>query len=147
MEILLPLSTGWMALGFSSPGATASTLANTVGAFQLHDDGFARSHGNDLTVPLNYSPTGLTHNLEIILTTGATLDSSSLEFFVDGTSVRSGVAVDATSIDGIFLAHESPTGQFRGEFDRLLLQGPIPEPSAVMMFVLGGLGAVMRRKR
>jgi hypothetical protein len=150
MTIFLPISDGELGLGFFETGAT-SVSAGTVGTFQLTQVADVRSHPTNLTLPqidpVSSTAFSTSHNLEIRLNTGATLASSTLEWWVDGSVVRSGVAVDASAIDGIFLAHDSTDGNFRGQFDRLRLEGPIPEPSAVMMLVLGGLGAAMRRRR
>lgn len=146
MTIFLPISNGYLGLGFKESTSTG-IFADTVGAFQLTESAIVRSHPVDNTLPQVDTVTGTSHNLQIILTTGTTLANSSLEWIWDTTSVRSGVAVDASDIDGIFLAHESTDNLFRAQFQRLLLEGPIPEPSAAMLLALGGVGALVRRKR
>ena len=150
MTIFLPISDGWVGLGFKSTGAT-SVSTGTVGTFQMEQTPEVRSHPLNLTLPqidpVSAGATSVSHNLEIILQTGATLASSTLTWEVDNVPVRSSVPVDATGIDGIFLAHESSASLFRGQFDRLRLLGPIPEPSSALLLSLAGVGAIVRRRR
>ena len=146
MQIFLPISNGYTAVGFKETGAT-SYASGTVGTFQLEESAQVVSHPANLTLPQIDLVSGTDHRLEVRLTTGATLASSSLEWRVDGTVERTGVAIDASSVDGIYLAHGSTDNQFRARFERLELLGPIPEPSSLALLALGGLGLLIRRSR
>lgn len=149
MTIFLPISDGWVGVGFSSGASDIAT--GTVGAFQMAQVPEVRSHPFNLTSPqidpVSAGAFSVSHNLEVILDTGATLASSTLTWRVDGSPVRSGVAVDATGLDEIFLAHASTDGAFRGQFDRLQLRATIPEPSAVLLLGLSAVGLLVRRRR
>lgn len=87
------------------------------------------------------------HNMTIILTTGATLASSTLDWQVGGSPIRSGEPVDATGLNGIFLAHDIVDDMQRAEFDDLRLIGPIPEPTTVLFLGLVGVMSLVRRRR
>lgn len=147
VEIFFPISDGWMGLGFSSPTSTDS-FTDTVGAFIRPDDPEIRTYVNDgLDEQIDPFTDPFPHNMTIILTTGPTLASSTLDWLVGGTPIRSGEPVDATGIDGIFLSHDIVDNLQRAEFDDLRLIGPIPEPTASLLLGLSALGILLRRKR
>ena len=146
MEIFLPISDGYLALGYAEAGAT-DFATNTVGAFQLLESAEVVSHPEDLTLPVTTSVSSTSHRLEIILETDATLTNSTLTWEVDGGFIRTETGIDASTLDGVFLAHGSTDNLFRARFERFELLGPIPEPSTGALLALGGLAALRLRRR
>ena len=147
VEIFFPISDGWMGFGFKSASST-DAFTGTVGTFIRPDDPeistYVSGSSGAMTDPF-IDP--FPHNMTIILTTGATLADSTLDWLVGGTPIRSGEPVDANGIDGIFLVYDIVDNLQRAEFDDLRLLGPVPEPSTALLLGLMGIGSLLRRRR
>jgi hypothetical protein len=142
-----PFSDGWLGFGFSSPTST-DAFTDTVGTFIRLDDPEVRTYVNGGSLEqIDVVTDNFSDTLTIFLDTGATLATSTLSWEINGDPVRTGISVDATGIDGIFLAHDTVDDMSRSVFDRLQLLGPVPEPSSALLLVLAGVGTILRRKR
>ena len=146
VNMFFPFSDGRLGLGFSSSTST-DPFTDTIGTFLRREDPVVETYTVGAAGNINYPATDpFPDQLTIVLDTGATLASSTLTWQLNGSTIRT-ESVDATGIDGIFLASDATDVQLRGEFDRLRLTGPIPEPSTAMLLALAALGITTRRRR
>lgn len=131
----------WFGFGFRT-GSFSNLVSGTVGSMLQRGNGDLRSFNTNSGSPQTTAQPSGPSNLEIQLATGATLGSSNLSWYFNGTQVGTNQAVNASSIDGVFLHTFQDAG---GSIDNYTLE-TIPEPSSAALLGLGGL-LLFRRKR
>lgn len=140
----------WLGMGFGRP--TSSNAVDDTNGFMFRRDNpeVGTRIASSSSTQIEYAVADdVPDQMQVVLTTGATLADSSLTWNLDGVPLRSGEPVDVTGIDRIFLGNVSPFfgSPVSGTYDNLTLTvEPVPEPASLAV-VGAGLLLGLRRRR
>ncbi len=141
MDVALNNSSNfWVALGYGTQHINSTGM-------MIHEQGNAGLFTQNVSgkQSIGLSENNL-KNFEITLQTGATLSNSIASWKIDGVTVGSSRAVNASGISGVFV--QSSGSGLRGTVDNFkLTHDCVPEPSSTLLLGLGGLSLILRRKR
>ena len=151
----------WISLGFARDPLIAPGTSRTSDRFTNDPEGIAtmiyRDKADDtadisvwggLRTGNAIADTGVwaagTHTLKIILDTTGDGSSFTADFQIDGSTITAGAQPVPLAVADINYAAFGAAGNVSGSIDNFSL---VPEPATMSLLALGGLGALVRRRR